>query len=52
MLTQYNTLNWVRFLRHIIDDKECKQKIKRFIYSHYNKNNRYTSYLMYNRYCK
>ena len=52
MLNEKNTVNWLRFIRDVLDDKECKQKINTFIKKHYHNNPKYTSHLIYNRYCK
>lgn len=52
MLTEYNTLNWIRFMRLILDDKECTQKINKFIRKETGNGFRYTSKNIYNKYCK
>lgn len=52
MLNDKNTVNWLRFVRDILDDKDCKKKINNFIYKHYHNNSGYTSKLIYNKYCK
>ena len=52
MLNDKNTVNWLRFVRDILNDKDCKKKINSFIYKHYHNNPTYTSHLIYNKYCK
>ena len=54
MITQNNLINWLRFTAKVLDDKECKHKIHRFIYRHYSFNNKNTSRLLYHKYweCK
>lgn len=52
MLTENNTLNWIRFMRDILDDKECTQKINNFIQREKGTSKEYTSAKIYRKYCK
>lgn len=52
MITEYNLINWLRFGARILNNKECKKKIHRFIYRHYNTDNRTTSRAIYKKYWK
>lgn len=52
MLTENNTLNWLRFMRDILDDKECTQKINNFIKKSSHGTHQDTSKRIYNKYCK
>lgn len=52
MLTKNNTLNWLRFMRDILDDKECSEKINKFILKNSHGTAREVSERIYRRYCK
>lgn len=52
MLTENNTLNWLRFMRDVLDDKECTKKINDFIKNSSHGSSQDTSKRIYNKYCK
>lgn len=52
MLTENNTLNWLRFMRLILNDKECTKKINKFIKKSSHGTSQETSRRIYNKYCK
>lgn len=52
MLTENNTLNWLRFMRDVLDNKEDTKLINDFIYKHWGHSAKYTSRIIYNKYCK
>lgn len=52
MLTENNTLNWIRFMRLILNDKECSRQINSFIRKEKGISNEYTSAKIYRKYCK
>lgn len=52
MLTENNTLNWIRFMRLILDDKECSKQINSFIKKEKGISFKYTSANIYKKYCK
>lgn len=52
MLTENNTLNWLRFMRLILSDKECSKKINRFISRNSHGTHQEISKRIYDRYCK
>lgn len=52
MLTENNTLNWLRFMRDVLGNKEDTKLINDFIYKHWSHSAKYTSRIIYNKYCK
>ena len=52
MLTENNTLNRIRFIRDVLDDKECTKKINEFIRKENGTSFEYTSAKIYRKYCK
>lgn len=50
MLTENNLINWLQFTRLLLDDKECKQKISKFIYKSRNGNYQQTSQKLYKKF--
>ena len=52
MLTENNTLNWLRFMRDVLDDRECSEKINKFILRNAHGTTKDISKRIYNNYCK
>lgn len=52
MLTENNTLNWLRFMRDILDNEKCSKQINKFILKNSHGTTKEISKRIYDRYCK
>lgn len=52
MINENNTVNWLQFLSKILPNGNDTKTIKTFLKKHYTTSAKYTSQLIYHKYCK